>query len=102
MWKWMKMTIKYQTVSQYSVGLNVGRCLVLFYADDVMVGAQDSEWLQNALNFIIGLFWRYRLFANVTKSQTITFQPGALWSGMPDEAVGRLCKSLGVSYREQL
>ena len=30
------------------------------------------------------------------------FQPGSIWSGMSEEAVGRQCTSVGASYHERL
>ena len=96
------MTVKYQTVVQQGLGLNVGRCLGVFYTDKCMVGARDSEWLQNALNIRIGLFWRYRLVTNIANYRRMMCQPGALWSGTPEEAVGRRCTGLWVSYHERL
>ena len=32
----------------------------------------------------------------------MTFQPGALWPGMLEEAMGQRCTSLGATYREYL
>ena len=52
----------------------LGRCLVIFYADDGMVGSRDPEWIQGPLNVPIDLFRRYRLVANVAKSKAMTFQ----------------------------
>ena len=39
---------------------------------------------------------------NVAKSQTMMFQPGALRSGMLEDAVGQVCMGVGASYHEQL
>ena len=50
----------------------VGRCLGLIYADDSVVELQDPEWLQGALNVLIGLFHLYGLVANVAKSKAMT------------------------------
>ena len=69
-------------VAQEGLGLSVGRFLGFFYADYSMVRAQDSEWLQNALNILIGLFRWYDIVINVTKSWTMAYQPGAQRSGM--------------------
>ena len=55
---WLAMTYKYQTVAKEGLVINVGRCLGFFYDGNGMVRARDSEWLQNALNVLISLFWR--------------------------------------------
>ena len=67
-----------------------------------MFRAQNSEWLQNALNVLIGLFCKYRLITNVPKSRTIIFQSGALQSIMSEEAVRGWYMGVGESYCEQL
>ena len=57
--------------------------------------------LQDALNVIIGLFQRYGLVANVTKYKAMTCQPGTLWSGMLEKAVGWWCTGSGSMYQKQ-
>ena len=99
---WPEITVKDQAVSQEGLSLNVGICLVVFYDDDGMIGAQDSEWIQNALSVFIGLFRQYRLVADFAKYWTMTYQPIALWSGMSEEVVGQRCTGVGASYHEKL
>ena len=77
------MTVEYHSVDHDRLGDTVGRCLGVFYADNGMVGSRDSDWLQHAMNILVGLFRSYVLVANVAKSPTITCQPGVLQAGMP-------------------
>ena len=42
---WLVMIIKEHTVEQEVLGLNMGRFLGLFYANNDMLRAQKSEWL---------------------------------------------------------
>ena len=51
------------------------------------MGLWDPEWLHGTLNVIIGIFWRYGLVANLSKSKAMTFQLVSIWSGMLEEAV---------------
>ena len=85
------MTAEDQAMTQEGLGLNVGICLRISYSYDRMIGAQDSEWLQNTLIILINFFQRYRLVANVKKSQTMMCQHKALRSGISEEAVGQRC-----------
>ena len=73
---WLAIKIEDQRVAQYILVETVGRCVVLFYADNCMVGSRNPDWLQHAMNFLVGLFSRYGLAANVAKSRTMIFQPG--------------------------
>ena len=86
-WSWLAMNVEDQKVVQEGLGINVGRCLGVFYAEDVIVRTQEPEWLQNALNVIIGLFHWYGLIVNAAKLRTMTCQPRALWLGVSEEAV---------------
>ena len=61
---WPTMTVKYQAVSHEGLCLNLGRCLEVFCADNVIIGAWDSEWIQNALNILSGLFRRYGIIVD--------------------------------------
>ena len=61
------MTAKDQTVAQEVLGINMGRCLGVFYTNNGMVEAWESDCLQNKLNVLIILFRRYRLVANIVK-----------------------------------
>ena len=75
---WFALTVEDQIVAQKGIGLAVGRCLGLFYADNVMLGWQDPEWLQGAMIMCIGLFCRYGLLENVVKYKSMTCHPGTL------------------------
>ena len=39
---WLYMTVEYQKVAHDGLGDTIGRCLGVFYADDVMVGSRDA------------------------------------------------------------
>ena len=53
---WLVMAVEDKAVAQEGLVLNVERYRVVFYAKDGMIGAQDSEWLHNVINILIGLF----------------------------------------------
>ena len=64
---WLALMVEDHLVAQEGLGLAVGRCLGLFYADDIVVGSQYPEWLQGALNVLISLLKLYVLVANFVK-----------------------------------
>ena len=86
---WLYMVVEDELFDHGGLGLAVVRCMGMFYMYDGLVGLRDPEWLQGALNVIIGLFQKYGLVANVAKSKAMICQPGEIWFGMPDEAVGQ-------------
>ena len=67
-----------------------------------MVGTHDSYWVQHAMNVLVGLFRRYGLAANVSKSRTMTCQPSVLRAGMPEEAMVLKCTGVGDLYQVRL
>ena len=69
---WLAMKVEDHRVSHYNLGDTVGRFLGFFYADDYTVGSRDLDWLQHEMNVLVGLFRRYGLAANVSKSCKIT------------------------------
>ena len=81
--------MEYQLVSQEGMGLAVGRCLVICYADNGMVVSQDTECTQVTLSVLTSILSWYRLVENVAKYKAMTCQLGALRYGMLEEAVGR-------------
>ena len=74
----------------------------VFYYDDGMVGYRQPDWLQHLMNVLVILFQRYGLAANVAKSCLMTYQPGALRSGMFTEAKALKCTGVGDSYHMRL
>ena len=98
----LAITVEDQRVDHDSLGETIGRCMVVFYADDDMVGSCNPDWLQHALNVVVGLFRRYGLAANIAKSNTIACQPGALRAGMSKEAMALNCMGLRYLYRMRL
>ena len=43
-----------------------------------MIRSRDLEWLQEAINVLIGIFIRVNLMANVAKFKTMTCQTGGI------------------------
>ena len=68
---WLVMTVEDHRVAHDILEETVGRCLGLFYANNDMVGSRDLDWLQNAINILVGLVRRYVLDSNVENSSTI-------------------------------
>ena len=74
----------------------------VFYVDEGLIILRDPEWIQGAVNILIRLFLMVFLMANVEKSNTLTFQSGAIHIGMLDEAFSWRSTWEGATYRERL
>ena len=98
----MVMTVENQRVAHDGLVQAVGRYLKVFYADDSMIGSRDPDCLQHLMNVVVGLFWRYGLVSDVTKSHLMACQPGALRSGISVKAKSLKCTGVGDSYRVRI
>ena len=75
--------------------------MVVFYTYDELLVSQNLEWLQEALNFLIRLFWYIGLASNIAKSKTITCQQGEIRSEMLEEVLVWCSRGKGETYREK-
>ena len=57
----------------------------VFYADDIMIGSRDPDWLQGDINVLIVLFRGVLLMSNIEKSNTMTCQPGDILTVISEE-----------------
>ena len=50
---WMSLTVEDLSTNHEGLGMTVGQCIGIFYADDGMIGSRDTEWFQGAINVLI-------------------------------------------------
>ena len=98
----MSLTMEDESATHEGLGMAVGRCMGVFYADDSMISSKVPECIQEEINVLTGLFRRGRIMSNVEKSKTMTCQPGVICTGMSEEAFSRKSKLEGYTYRERL
>ena len=68
----------------------VATFFAIFYVDDAYLASRDAEFLQRALDVIIGLFERVGLQTNTKKTQTMICTPGRIWTQLPFESYRRM------------
>lgn len=88
------------TASDNGLGSTVKEKLVAFYADDGLLSATDSDWLQRALDILIGLFRRVGLSTNVSKSKMMACYPGYYPTKLSDKAYQRTTTGKGLTFKE--
>ena len=98
----LAMTVEDHRVDHAGMVETVGRCLGFLYAYNGIVYSRNSDWIQHAMNVLVGLFRSYGLVANVAKSRTMTYQTYALQTVMSEEAVALKCTGLRDSYQVRL
>ena len=82
---WFSLTEEVKYATNDGLGMAVGRSMGIFYADDSLIGSQDPEWLQGAINVLIGILHRVSLMPNIVNSNTMTCQPVDICTGMSEE-----------------
>ena len=75
---WILLMVEDGELIQYGLEYAVDWSLGVFYADDCLLVSRDQEWIQGALNVLVGIFWRIGLTANAAKSKMMTCQPEAV------------------------
>ena len=98
----LSMVVDDHRVAHDEMVKTFGRCVGVFYSDNGMVISHDPDWLHHATNVLAGLFRRYGLTDNVSKSCTMTCQTGVLPAGMLEDAMALKCTGVVESYRVRL
>ena len=79
-----------------------GNFLVVFYADDRMVGTSDTAWIQGAIRALVAIFDRLGLQTNVNKTFSMACHPCRAGTGnRTTEGYRRRLTGDGSSYRER-
>jgi Reverse transcriptase (RNA-dependent DNA polymerase) len=87
--------------SDDGVGRSVAEQLALFYADDGLIAARNSEWLQAAINCLTELFARVGLRMNTSKTKVMTCTTGYISTRVSSPAYKRRREGGGESPRSQ-
>jgi hypothetical protein len=72
------------------VGGSYGNFFAIFYVHDTYLASRDAEFLQCALDILVGLFERVGLETNTSKMQRIICTPGKIWTQLPIKSYCRL------------
>jgi hypothetical protein len=62
----------------------------IFYVDDAYLASRDPEFLQRALDVIVGLLLCIGLLTNTQKTQTMICTPGRIRIQLPKDSYARL------------
>ncbi len=62
----------------------------IFYVDDAFLASRDAGFLQHALTYLVDLFERVGLQANMSKTQTMICTPARIRTQLPSEFYRRM------------
>ena len=83
------------------MGLAVGDCNLIFYADDGKIAGQDHVWVQDAMSVTVAIFRRMGLETNMEKTNTMVCTPRFIWGEWGDHAYKQQAMREGDTFRER-
>jgi len=98
---WLTLVVNDNGIVTDGFGPTVGERMALFYADDGLLSSTDHQWLQQALDVLIGLFRRMGLQTNAAKTKTMTTFPHYVTTRMTDRAYNRRMTNAGDTHRQR-
>ncbi len=69
----------------------------IFYVDDAYLASHDPDFLQRALDVIVGLFACIGLKTNAQKTQTMICTPGRIHIQLPEDSYARMCGGMTLA-----
>ena len=94
---YLSMIVEYHRVDHNELGEAFRRCLRVFYSDDGMVISRYPDWIRHSM--LVGLFRRYFVVVNVSKSLLMMCQPSVLRLGISAEAKALKCTGMRIHIK---
>jgi hypothetical protein len=85
----------------HGMGQSIAQRLTLLYADDSLLGARNSTWLESAAQSLVDILGRLGLEANTTKTKAMTCLPGSIRTSLTDAAYNRRVTGEGMTHRQR-
>lgn len=98
---WLTLVVDDSSAASVGLGETAAEKLALFCADDGLLSAVDPDWLQPALDILIGLFRRIGLATNTSKTKLMTCHPATIQTTVSNLAYERRMTGRGESFRER-
>ena len=87
--------------AQHGTGWVAGEINIVFYVDDGRIAGHDYEWLQDALDVTVAMFWRMGLETNLEKNKAMVCTTGFIWGKWRELAYKRQVTWDGATFRER-
>jgi hypothetical protein len=88
--EWLRELRKGSALEPDEIDHLMATFFAIFYVDDAYLASHDPEFLQRALDVIVGLFSRVGLETNAQKMQTMICTPGRICIQLPEDSYARL------------
>ncbi len=89
-WEWLRKLREGSALKPDKIDHLMAIFFAIFYVDDAYLASHDPEFLQRALNVIVGLFACVGLKTNAQKMQTMIFTPGRIRIQLPEDSYARM------------
>jgi hypothetical protein len=89
-WDWLQELREGSALELDKIDHLMATFFAIFYVNDAYLASCDPEFLQRALNVIVGLFSHIGLETNAQKMQTMICTPGRIRIQLPEDSYARL------------
>jgi hypothetical protein len=84
--EWLQKLREGSTLEPYKIDRLMATFFAIFYVDDAYLASRDPDFLQRALNVIVGLFARVGLETNAQKTQAMICTPRRIRIQLPEDS----------------
>jgi hypothetical protein len=84
-WEWLQELQEGSTLKPDKTDHLMATFFAIFYVDDAYLASRNPDFLQRALNVIVGLFARVGLETNAQKTQAMICTPGRICIQLPED-----------------
>jgi hypothetical protein len=88
--EWLQELRERSTLEPDEIDCLIATFFAIFYVDDAYLASRDLDFLQRALDVIIGLFARVGLETNAQKMQAMICTPGRIRIQLPEDSYARM------------
>ncbi len=92
--EWLRELREGSALEPHEIDRQMATFFAIFYVDDAYLASCNPEFLQRALDVIVGLFSRVGLKTNAQKMQTMICTPGRI---RMEDAYARLCGEMTLA-----
>jgi hypothetical protein len=93
-WEWLRILRDENELEEEAIDMLLTTFFAIFYVDDAYLALRDPDFLQRALDVLVGLFPRVGLETNMKKTQTMICTPGRICTQLLKASYQRMKRGL--------
>jgi hypothetical protein len=90
-WEWSRELWEGSALKPDEINCLMAAFCAIFYVDDAYLASRNPNFLQRALDVIVGIFDRIGLETNIQIIQAMIYTPGRIRIQLPEDSYARMC-----------